>query len=273
MNLTLDELGLPSDVRVWHAVVLTLVSFAVGILGGFVGLALGTMRLPALLLLGVASPTAAGTNIIVSTASALTGAVRHLRDGRVDVRIVLVMGVPSMIGAFIGGFNSDRVSESLLLVAAGLLVFWQGVEFLRPTILAHSGDTDGGARSGTARVRAVGGATAGLGVGLLGGAVGLILGSIRLPAIIRVLGADPRRAAGTNLFIGFVMGSMGWVGHVTQGHVDYPLVALMGSSAMVGSYIGARLTGRVSLDRLITTLGLVLLTVGALLVWRGVTGG
>ena len=47
----------------------------------------------------------------------------------------------------------------------------------------------------------------------------------------------------------------------------------MGSSAMVGSYIGARLTGRVSLDRLITTLGLVLLTVGALLVWRGVTGG
>ena len=69
------------------------------------------------------------------------------------------------------------------------------------------------------------------------------------------------------------MGSMGWVGHVTQGHVDYPLVALMGSSAMVGSYIGARLTGRVSLDRLITTLGLVLLTVGALLVWRGVTGG
>ena len=53
--------------------------------------------------------------------------------------------------------------------------------------------------------------------------------------------------------------------------MNYPLVALMGSSAMVGSYIGARLTGRVSLDRLITTL--VLLTVGALLVWRGVTGG
>ena len=28
------------------------------------------------------------------------------------------------------------------------------------------------------------------------------------------------------------MGSMGWVGHVARGQVDYPLAALMGTSAM-----------------------------------------
>ena len=76
----------------------------------------------------------------------------------------------------------------------------------------------------------------GLAVGLVGGAVGLILGSIRLPTLIRVLRVDPRIAAGTNLFIGFVMGSVGWVGHAVQGQVDYPLLVLMGSSAMAGSY-------------------------------------
>ena len=63
----------------------------------------------------------------------------------------------------------------------------------------------------------------GLAVGLLGGAVGLILGSIRLPALIRILRVDPRIAAGTNLFIGFVMGSVGWIGHLAQGQVNYPL--------------------------------------------------
>ena len=273
MTLPLDELGLPSDVRVWQALLLTLVSFAVGVLGGFVGLALGTMRLPALLLLGIAAPTAAGTNIVVSTASALTGAMRHLREGRVDMRIVLVMGVPSMAGAFIGGFNSERVSESVLLLAAGLLVFWQGVEFLRGDVGKQRAEVgDGGASNDLARNRALGGAVAGFGVGVLGGAVGLILGSIRLPAMIRILRADPYAAAGTNLSIGFIMGSMGWVGHVARGHVDYPLVVLMGASAMVGSYLGARLTGRVSLDRLITTMGMVLLMVGALLIWRAATG-
>ena len=280
MDLTLEEFGLPSDVQVWEALLLTLVSLAVGVLGGFVGLALGTMRLPALLLLGITAPVAAGTNIIVSTASALTGAVRHLRDGRVDMRIVLVMGVPSMAGAFIGGFSSQRVSQSLILLAVGLLVLWQGVEFLRRPVGnqgAEAGDeeTSGGPPQGKSDVlpsnRVLGGAGAGFGVGVLGGAVGLILGSIRLPAMIRILRVDPRAAAGTNLFIGFVMGSMGWVGHVARGQVDYPLVVLMGTSAMGGSYMGARLTGRVGLDKLIKTMGLVLMVVGALLVWRGAT--
>ena len=280
MNITLDELGLPSDVRVWQAVLLTLVSFAVGVLGGFVGLALGTMRLPALLLLGITAPIAAGTNIVVSTASALTGAVRHLRDGRVDMRIVLVMGVPSMAGAFIGGFNSQRVSESLILLAAGLLVLWQGVEFLLRVIGDRGaglgeGEGSGGHPPGASDVlprdRVLGGAGAGFGVGVLGGAVGLILGSIRLPAMIRILRVNPHAAAGTNLFIGFAMGSMGWVGHVARGQVDYPLAALMGTSAMGGSYLGARLTGRVGLDRLLMTMGLVLIVVGALLIWRAAT--
>ena len=275
MSVTFTELGLASDVLVWHAAVLTVVSLGVGVLGGFVGLALGTMRLPALLLMGVASPTAGGTNILISSLSALTGTVRHLREGRVDVRIALVMGVPAVIGAFIGGFASEEVPEALLLSAAGALVFWQGIELIarmrsRRGSNAFVSDTLQGAEGSFTRTRIAAEGVIGLAVGLVGGAVGLILGSIRLPALIRVLRVDPRMAAGTNLFIGFVMGSVGWIGHVVQGHVDYPLLALMGSSAMVGSYYGARLTGRVSLDTLLGAMGWVLLIVGALLVWRGV---
>ena len=109
----------------------------------------------------------------------------------------------------------------------------------------------------------------GLGVGLLGGAVGLILGSIRLPALIRILRVDPRIAAGTNLFIGMFIGAFGWVGHVLQGEVDYVLLVLMGGAAMIGSYYGAKLTGKVQLTNLILAMGLVLLAVGAILTVRG----
>ena len=111
----------------------------------------------------------------------------------------------------------------------------------------------------------------GVGVGLLGGAVGLILGSIRLPALIRVLKMDPRIAAGTNLAIGFVMGSLGWVGHAINGDVDYQLLLLMGSGAAGGSYFGAKLTGKVELTTLVAAMGYVLVAVGVLLIWRGVT--
>ena len=265
---------LTSDVLLWQALLLTAVSGLVGVLGGFVGLALGTMRLPALLLMGIPAPSAAGVNIMVSSLSALTGSIRHLREGRVNLRIVLVMGVPAFAGAFIGGFGSRWAPEALLVSLAGLLVFWQGVEFLIRVVPRGGGP-------GSARENLWGGTPAftgnrmaleagiGLAVGLLGGAVGLILGSIRLPALIRILRVDPRIAAGTNLFIGFVMGSVGWIGHLAQGHVNYPLLAMMAASAMVGSYYGAKLTGRVSLDRLIGVTGVALLGVGALLVWHG----
>ena len=274
----MTELGFGSDILLWQAVLLTVVSFLVGILGGFVGLALGTIRLPAMLLLGMPAPIAGGTNILVSGLACISGSIRHLREGRVNMRIVLVMGVPAFIGAFIGGFLADDAPKGLLILLAGLLVFWQGVEFL---IMARErkreGVTDtnlfGGELSGSEGTFTPGRMSAeagiGLGVGLLGGAVGLILGSIRLPALIRILRVDPRIAAGTNLFIGMLIGAFGWVGHVLQGEVDYALLVLMGSAAMIGSYYGAKLTGKVQLTNLILAMGLVLLVVGIFLTARG----
>ncbi len=274
----MTEFEFASGIEIWKAVLLTVISFAVGILGGFVGLALGTIRLPAMLLLGMAAPIAGGTNILVSGLASLTGAIRHLREGRVNLRIVLVMGVPAFIGAFIGGFLSDDAPTGVLMLLAGLLVFWQGVEFL---IMAQErrreGGTDtnlfGGELSGSEGTftapRMSAEAGIGLGVGLLGGAVGLILGSIRLPALIRILRVDPRIAAGTNLFIGMLIGAFGWVGHVLEGEVDYVLLVPMGAAAMIGSYYGAKLTGRVRLVNLILAMGLVLLVVGIFLTVRG----
>jgi len=270
------DIYLTPDLLLWKALVLTVVSTLVGVLGGFVGLALGTMRLPAMLLIGMTAPAAGGTNILVSSLASLTGAIRHLREGRVNMRIVLVMGVPAFIGAFIGGFAAGSVPASLLIFLAGLLVFWQGIELLArvkaEARAAPSGPAGAERPPGYialfTRNRMVLEGGVGLAVGLLGGAVGLILGSIRLPALIRILRVDPRIAAGSNLFIGFIMGSLGWIGHVAQGEVNFPLLAMMGSGAMVGSYFGAKLTGKVNLNTLIVAMGLVLLVVGALLVWQ-----
>ena len=261
-------LGWGSDVLIWNAAVLTAVSLGVGLLGGFVGLALGTMRLPAMLLMGMAAPTAGGTNILVSSISSVFGAIRHLREGRVNFRLVLIMGGPAFVGAFIGGFMGGKVSETILLSAAGLLVLWQGVELrMRGRAVAASEDF---VNSYSGKRMVLGGGM-GLVVGLVGGAVGLILGSIRLPALIRVLKVDPRIAAGTNLVIGFVMGSVGWIGHAIKGDVDYQLLILMGAGAAVGSYYGAKLTGKVDLATLVGAMGYVLLAVGVILIWRGVT--
>jgi uncharacterized membrane protein YfcA len=279
MTSPIALLGLTSDLLLWQLLLLTLISLLVGLLGGFLGLALGTMRLPALLLMGVAPPIAAGTNILVSTLGALAGSAGHLREGRVVLRVVVVMGVPSVAGAFVGGFFGSRVPVSLLLAVAGAFVLWQGVELhlrsrrQRAAASAPIRNQPTEARPAMTPRRFTIESAIGLGIGLLGGAVGLILGSMRLPVLINTLRMDPRLAAGTNLVIGLLLGVSGFVGHGLQREVDLLLLLTMGTAAVLGSAYGARLTGRVNIDTLVRVMALVLLIVGGLLLWRAVPLG
>lgn len=279
VTLTLNEFGPSSDVAVWQAFLLAAFSFGVGVLGGLIGLALGTVRLPVLILVGLPAPTAAGTNILISTASAMMGSVRHLHGGRVNLRLVALMMPASLFGALIGGiFGSEFAPESLLMTAVGLLVVWQGLDLVRLSRSRKDLSTVDQADSlGVAAFQRVGRYWMGLGVasgfliGVVGATVGLILGTLRLPVLVRFLRVDPVSAVGTNLVIGFFVGMGGWIGHVALGEVDYVLAVLMVPSAMAGSHVGAGFTGRITPRRLIAAMGVILATVGAVLVLRGVS--
>ncbi len=264
MTQPLSGFGLPSDVLVWQALLLVAISYAVGVLGGFVGLALGTIRLPAMLLLGMPVVAAGGTNIVVSTLSAIAGSLRHGREGRVDARLVAWMGAPSAAGAFAGGFAAGRLPEAALLLAISAFVLWQAVEFVRLARRERLADAAGQPRLALE-------ALIGAAIGFVAGAVGLILGSVRLPVLVRLFGLDPRAAAGTNLTIGVLTGVAGWIGHATIGAVDYPLLVALGTSGILGQLHGARLTGRASITALLYTMAAVLAVVGVLLLRDGLT--
>ena len=272
MGLVLGGVSFATDLQIWQIVLLTVASTVIGVLGGFVGLALGSIRLPILLLVGMSMPTAAGTNILVSSLTAMIGSLRHLKAGRIDFRVLVTMGLPSIIGAFIGGFWSSMVPEFYLITLIAILVGWQGIEFVfmaRNDIEKKASNGQENSTISSSNVWSKNqytvGALTGLGIGILGGAVGLILGSIRLPVLVRILRMDPRVVAGTNMMIGFSLGSMGWIAHATRGEVDYLVLILMGEGAMIGSQYGAKLTGRVNVNTLILVMGIVLTLIGVVM--------
>jgi uncharacterized membrane protein YfcA len=100
-------------------------------------------------------------------------------------------------------------------------------------------------------------------IGLLGGFVGLILGSLRMPALLRLVGEPPSRAVGTNLAVGVCVGAAGLLGHLPSAAPDYRLVLVGGAASIPGALIGARLTGRLSEHRLVQAIGGILLVAGA----------
>lgn len=72
--------------------------FAVALAGGLVGLVLGNIRLPVVLLAASTPAAGAGANIGISGVAALTAAATHVRAWRVNWRLVAWMAPPSMVG-------------------------------------------------------------------------------------------------------------------------------------------------------------------------------
>ena len=67
---------------------------------------------------------------------------------------------------------------------------------------------------------------------------------------------------GTNLAVGFWVGVAGVAGHLPGG-VDWKLFALGAGASIPGALIGARLTGRLSEERLMQAIGVVLVVAGS----------
>jgi uncharacterized membrane protein YfcA len=220
-----------------------------------VGLVLGSLRLPALLVASGNPAAAAGTNIAVSAAAAASAGLAHVRARRVDWQTVAWMTPPSVVAAFLGGYFGGKVSERLLLGSIAAVLAWNGVDLLlelRP-------------RPERPRSPRAAAALSGALIGLVGGAVGLILGTFRLPALLRWVGLAAHRAVGTNLVVGFFLGASGFLGHLARLEVEWLVLAVSLVGAVPGGWLGARLTGKLSETALRRAIGAVLLAVAVVL--------
>jgi uncharacterized membrane protein YfcA len=216
------------------------------------GLVLGTLRLPFIVVATGSPLAAAGTNIGISAAAAGAGAVRHAREGRVDWRVVAWIAFPSVAGAVLGALLADDVSESLLYGLIAAVLVWSGVDLaLRPIKPQPQRRLRLGRGSGLSFL-----------IGALGGAVGVILGTLRMPALIRSVGMDVRRAAGTNLVVGFMLGIAAFATHAVTRGIDWDVLLAGLAGAIPGGWFGARATGRVREEALRVGLGVVLVVVG-----------
>ena len=262
-----------SDIQL---VELGLVTFAIGIVGGMVGIALGVIRLPFMTLLGVDPFIAAGDNLAVSFLGSIGGSFPHFFGGRVVWRVVILIGIPAVIGAFIGGRFAHLIPVWGVLFIVSALVLWSGALIIRRS-LSELKETrltgrrpSEGARGTLTRGTIIREGFLGVVIGVVGGAVGLALGVLRMPALVAVLKMDPLYAAGTNLAMTVLIGAAGFSGHLLGGRNDWRLLASTGTASMISMFIGARLSVRLAPGKLRLFIGVVLVTIAPVLLWDAV---
>lgn len=241
--------------------------FLVALAGGVVGLVLGNLRLPVMLLLATSPASGGAANIAVSGVAASAASIGHVRAGRINWRLFAWMAPPSVVGALAGGYLAGEISESVLLLAIAIVLLYSGLDLLRwerPAPAAADA-------SETRRLDVRAAVLSGLVIGLLGGLVGLILGALRMPALLKLVGETPSRAVGTNLTVGVLVGIAGLIGHLPSAAPDWDLLAVGAVASVPGALLGARLTGRLSEQQLVRAIGAALIVAGTAAAVQGLT--
>jgi uncharacterized membrane protein YfcA len=265
--------------NLWLLVVIALVSFALSFLGAAVGLVLGHLRLP-LLIAYLGNPAAgAACNLIVSGTGALAGSFRHVREGRVSWHCLALMGLPSAAGAVLGvELFSRQISHFWAYLVLGVVLVVSGLQMTRPSAAGRKAPE----LPRLARFAIEVGI--GLGLGALASVTGLMLGSLRLPMMMRFLKLGPKVAVGSNMAIGCLTALVGttwwfWTG-LSRGKLEadagsrffWPeLTALLVvvPPTMLGGYLGGWLTGRVRQETVKALAGWIVAATGVLLVGQG----
>jgi uncharacterized protein len=235
---------------------LSSIGFIISFIGGMVGLVLGVIRLPFILSTGLSVTKSIGTNIGVSTLGAIT--------------------VTGTTGAFIGASLTKNVPLNFLLILVGLIISYESFILLRENnnnrinknnntndkITTESLDLNQESSQNFYYEIFFQSIIGFLG-GILGGLVGLVLGSIRLPTMIKILKTEPKIAVGTDILISSTMEMFGFIGHLISYGMNFLYLIILGPSAMIGGFLGARCTNRLSPTNLKRLIGIVLAIVAA----------
>jgi uncharacterized membrane protein YfcA len=96
---------------------------------------------------------------------------------------------------------------------------------------------------------------------LAGGIAGLVLGNIRLPALLLVA-SSPAAGAGANIGVSAIAALTAGTIHIRAGRIDWRLVAWMIPPSAAGAVVGGLAAGALPGNALLVVIGVVLLAFG-----------
>ncbi|MBI2803700.1 MAG: sulfite exporter TauE/SafE family protein [Planctomycetes bacterium] len=243
-------------------------SFVLAFIGAGVGLVLGHLRLPLLVAYFGVPGTGTMTNLIISGTGAIAGAASHVRAGRVSWKAVALMGIPSALGAILGVLFFVRLNPLWSYLVIGVMLVVSGFSLIRKKSDAEPGEDISPMRR-MALETAIG-----LALGALAAVTGLMLGSLRLPMMIRYLRMDPKEAIGTNMVVGCVTAAVGSTTGLFAGDGQMPwlVMAVVVPPTILGGWLGGWLTGKITKETVQGMAGVIVMLTGVLLVGQGTVG-
>ena len=276
-----------ADLLTYDAAALLAVSFGVGIVVGLTGMGGGALMTPALIFLGIPPTVAVANDLVAAAVNKSVGAAVHWRNGSPHLRLAGLLMVASVPFAFAGAFvvraiGGSGEQEQLIKYAIGGALLLTAMTFtlrvyLSMRALAAGREVTGDADEITLRIVPT------LVVGAIGGAlVGVTsvgAGSLIMVALVLLYPAlAARRLVGTDLVQAIPLVLSAAISHVIVTGITWTVLIPLIIGGMPGTYLGARVAGRVPQGVIRRGIAIVLSLTGLALLgvpptWVGLIGG
>lgn len=211
--------------------------------------------------------TALGTSMAAMVFTTLSGSISHFKEGNARMRSGLIIGAFGAGGAYAGTFIARIIAADQLvfltsgmLFLSGLLIWYRTSRTFPVKSEALEVESD---RQSTSQFWLLACVT-GLVTGALSGVFGIGSTPFIQLALLILFGFPLRQAVGTTMVVILPIAMFGSIGFFQAGYLDLVLLAKVVAGTMIGSYIGAKFTGRAP-QVILRTAMIVTPIVGALL--------
>jgi uncharacterized membrane protein YfcA len=242
-------------------IVLVVVGFFAGLLGGLIGTGGCSVMLPIIhFWMGYPAAIAVGTTLFAVIFTALSGGYGHLIQRNVDVRAFLWLGGGGIVGVLLGSWLFTLLSgqAKLLGLILGVIFLWPAIRMIYEGVIQQTMPK----REGAAITGAGWGmATFGFVVGIATGVAGVGGGYALVPGLIYLFGAPVYITMGTSLATMIPLAAVGGSIKLAQGFVDLTTGLLLAAGTIVGAQVGAAIIKRIKPATLKLIFGLYFLYV------------
>lgn len=212
------------------------IAFAVILLASFLfamlGLGGGMVYVPVLKWAGFpVKEVAIPLGLLMNGLNTLLALIPFSRQKLVDWKGGLVMAAAAFIFAPVGAYLSQFVPADALIIAFAVAVLAAAIRML---FFAKQPEPE---EMMAMQKRSIIGGGVGAFAGFMGGMLGIGGGFIIAP-ILMWMGYKTKAAAATTAFVVTFSSFSGFMGHVAEGHFNWPLTVLMILAVLIGSQLG-----------------------------------
>lgn len=220
------------------------VGVATGVLAGLLGVGGGIIMVPALVAIGFGRHRATGSSLAAILLIAVAGAAAFGAAGDLDFPTAVSLGLGGLLGSTLGANWMNRLSSVALARIFGVVLLVAGIRMMFGGGVGEGGFEPAPIVSFGLELL-IGAVT-----GLLSGLAGVGGGIVMIPAMVLLLGIDQHTAEGTSLVAMLFTAAAGTRVNMSNHHVDWRAVWILGIAGGVIAPVSAALAQRIPADTL-----------------------